>query len=153
MVIAPTRLHADGQFIKDTFDARSEDTTALPDADGNAASAADSRSAPTTPITQVPVPAKNRFDKPDPALELGDRRTYRFKWAILIDAPDAPCKGVVAMGPIPMNWPEQQVRLLSQELSPGSRVSEEVMNGQAAVLKFQVSNIPKGRIGLRHTNV
>jgi hypothetical protein len=142
---SPARLFAADQFIKDTFDTRSEDTTAQPDADDRAADADDNNQpAAQPPITRVPTPAKNRFAKPDPALELGDRRTYRFKWAILIDAPDAPCKGVVAMGPIPMNWPEQQVRLLSQELSPGSRVSEQVMNGQAAVLKFQVSNIPKG---------
>jgi hypothetical protein len=101
-------------------------------------------SAPAGTAAKTPTPPKNRFAKPDPALELGDPRTYRFKWGIRIEAPDAPAKGVVATGPVPMDWPEQQVRLLSQDMSPGSRVSEQVMKGQAAVLKFQVSQIPKG---------
>ncbi len=94
--------------------------------------------------TAVPKPVKNRYATPDPALELTDPRTYRLKWAIRIEAASAPAKGIVATGPIPMDWPEQRVRLLSQTISKGSRISEQVFAGQAAVLKFQVAKIPQG---------
>ncbi|REK06711.1 MAG: hypothetical protein DWQ37_21925 [Planctomycetota bacterium] len=87
---------------------------------------------------------KNRFAVPDPALELADPRTYRLRVMIRISAPEGPVKGITATCPIPMDWPEQQVRLLSQELSPASRVSEEVLPGQAAFIKFQVPFIKQG---------
>ncbi|MGD9721978.1 MAG: transglutaminase family protein [Pirellulales bacterium] len=112
-------------------------TTKIPAAAPDAAPSTD-----TTP--PAPPTAKNRFAIPDPALELTDPRTYRLRVLIRIDAPEAPVKGVVATGPIPMDWPEQRVRLLSQKLSPGSRVSEQILKGQAALLKFQVANVPKG---------
>ena len=104
----------------------------------------DTRANDSVTSTRLPRRAQNRFAVPDPALELTDPRTYRLKWVIKIDAPDAPAKGIVATGPIPMDWPEQRVRLLSQKLSPYSRVSERIFHGQAAVLKLQVSKIPKG---------
>ncbi|HEX3725739.1 MAG TPA: transglutaminase-like domain-containing protein, partial [Pirellulales bacterium] len=80
----------------------------------------------------------------DPALELADPRTYRLKVTIRIQAVEAPVKNVVATGPIPMDWPEQSVRLLSQKISPQARVSESVLKGQAAILRFQVAQIPQG---------
>jgi hypothetical protein len=102
---------------------------------------ADPDASVTTPL---PAIAKNRYAVPDPALELIDPRTYRLKVTIRIEAPEAAARGVVATGPIPMDWPEQRVRLLSQKLSPGSRVSEQVLRGQAAILKFQAAHIPQG---------
>jgi hypothetical protein len=87
---------------------------------------------------------KDRYATPDPALELADPRTYRLKWAIRVTATESPVTNLVATGPIPMNWPEQQVRLLSEKISPHARASEQVLPGQAALLKFQVAKIPPG---------
>jgi hypothetical protein len=43
-----------------------------------------------------------------------------------------------------MEWPEQKVRLLDEKLSAGSKCSEQVLPGQAALLRFQVGHIPQG---------
>ena len=90
------------------------------------------------------VTANGRYAALDPALELFDPRTYRLKVVIRIDAPDGAVKNVVATGPIPMNWPEQRVRLISEKMSPQCRASEQVLKGQAALIKFQVPQIAKG---------
>lgn len=87
---------------------------------------------------------KDRYAIPDPALELSDPRTYRLKITIRIEAVDSPVRNVVATGPIPMNWPEQRVRLLSEKLSKYARCSEQILPGQAALIKFQVAKIPQG---------
>jgi hypothetical protein len=95
--------------------------------------------------TKAPLPtAKNRFAVADPALELADPRTYRVKVIIRIDAPEGAVKNVIAVGPIPMDWPEQQVRLISQKASPQARCSEQVLQGQAALLRLQVPQIAQG---------
>ena len=98
-----------------------------------------------TRTTRLPrASAKNRFAVPDPALELADPRTYQLKIGIHISAPESPAKTVVATAPIPMDWPEQKVRLLSEKKSPHVRMSEEIQPGQAALMKLQVAQIPKG---------
>ena len=63
---------------------------------------------------------------------------------IRVEAPDGAVRNVVATGPIPMDWPEQRVRLISQKISSQGKCSETVFKGQAALLKFQVPTIPKG---------
>lgn len=126
--------------IEDTVVADESDT----DPELAAKKAAGATEPKTSTVKAVPSTAKNRFAVPDPALELADPRTYRLKVIIKVDAPDGPVKNVVATGPIPMDWPEQRVRLLSQKLSPGARVSETVLKGQAALIKFQVAAIPQG---------
>ncbi len=80
----------------------------------------------------------------DPALQLTDPRTYRLNVVVKVEAADGKLTNVVAVAPIPMDWPEQQVRLISQKLSPSARVSQQVLPGQAAILKLQAASIPKG---------
>jgi hypothetical protein len=80
----------------------------------------------------------------DPALQLTDPRTYRLKVVVKVEAAEGKLTNVVAVAPIPMDWPEQQVRLISQRLSPSARVSQQVLPGQAAILKLQAASIPKG---------
>lgn len=125
-----------------------EDTVVADESDTDPELAAKKAAGETEPksstVKALPSTAKNRYAVPDPALELADPRTYRLKVIIKVDAPDGPVKSVVATGPIPMDWPEQRVRLLSQKLSPGARVSEQVLKGQAALIKFQVAAIPQG---------
>src|SRR4030067_299570 len=62
-------------------------------------------------------------------------------------AAEGAVKNVIATGPIPMGWPEQRVRLISQKISPQCKVSEQILKGQAALIKFQVPQIPKGGWG------
>jgi hypothetical protein len=96
------------------------------------------------PTKRLRAAVKNRYATIDPALELADPRTYRLRVMVRISAPEATVNNIVATCPIPMEWPEQKVRLLSEQVSPGARVSETVLPGQAAMLKFQVARIAQG---------
>jgi hypothetical protein len=87
---------------------------------------------------------KNKYAIVDPALELADPRTYRLKVIIRVEAPEGSVKNVIATGPIPMDWPEQRVRLISEKMSPQGHCSEVILKGQAALIKFQVPQIPNG---------
>src|SRR3954454_17235460 len=87
----------DGSSVESTSD----------DADEAATSAAT-----RTKSNEKRVNGNGRYSVPDPALELVDPRTYRLRVIIRIEATDSPVKNVVATGPIPMDWPEQRVRLI-----------------------------------------
>jgi Transglutaminase-like superfamily len=123
-----------------------EDTVVATEADSRPEfekdDAAKTPAAVTTPQGGLRASRKDRYAVPDPALELADPRTYRLKVVIRIRATESPVQNIVATGPIPMNWPEQQVRLLSEKISPNARCSEQVLPGQAALIKFQVAQIP-----------
>ncbi len=52
----------------------------------------------------------------DETVRLENPRTQRWQIGLSVEAPGA-CSGIVATLPVPMNWPEQQVEILSQDLS------------------------------------
>jgi hypothetical protein len=115
--------------------------------DDTAGSRSANRPSKTPGGVAAPVSPGNlngRYAMPDEALELFDPRTYRLKVIIRIEAAEGAVKNVIATGPIPMDWPEQRVRLISQKISPQCKVSEQILKGQAALIKFQVPQIPKG---------
>ncbi|MBL9125032.1 MAG: transglutaminase domain-containing protein [Planctomycetaceae bacterium] len=116
---------------------RTEEDSAAPGAEEPAA-----RVKP--PAGAKPPKYANRFAMPDPALELIDPRIYRLRVIIRIDSPESAAKNVVATGPIPMDWPEQRVRLISEKMTPHCKSSETVLKGQAAYLTFNVPQIAKG---------
>ena len=106
--------------------------------------------AATEPAEKLPAAKRGSAKKVplDPALELTDPRTYQLKVVHRVEAPDGAVNNVVVVGPVPIEWPEQQLRLLSQKTSPGVRLTDHVMKGQGAILRMQVALDPQGRGGL-----
>lgn len=127
-----------------------EDTVVATEADSRPAfdEAADEsiEESPTTEraAAKSPSVARSKYAMPDPAIELADPRTYRLRVVIKLTAADGPVRNIVATGPIPMDWPEQKVRLISEKISPQCKATEQVMKGQAALIKFTVPSIAKG---------
>jgi transglutaminase-like putative cysteine protease len=99
---------------------------------------------PATTTTQVTKLSKPTPLALDPNLELLDPRTYRLRVGVKIEAPDGAAKDVVAIFPVPIEWPEQRLRILSEKGSSNIKVSETVMPGQCGMLKLQVPMIAKG---------
>ncbi len=79
-----------------------------------------------------------------PGLQLIEPRTYRLRVVTKIEAPDAPLNNVVATSPIPIEWPEQKLKLLSEKVTPGAKVTEQILKGQAGFMRLQVPSIAKG---------
>jgi len=83
----------------------------------------------------------------DPALRYTDPRTYRFKIAVRIEAPEkSPVKNVVAVAPIPRDWPEQKVRLIGRpKFTEGGKYKEIDKPGQCKTFNFQIPQITAGK--------
>lgn len=81
----------------------------------------------------------------DPAIELTAPRTYQLKMVVRVAAPkETACKNVVVVAPIPMDWYEQKVRLLSRTFTEGGKYREQIKRGQCATMKFQIPRIEAG---------
>lgn len=77
--------------------------------------------------------ASGNGPRPDRAL------TQRFKVGVVIEA-TGPCQGIKATLPVPIEWPEQKVQIVEEDVSPEVRgVDYRVVSG---TVKQMVVNIP-----------
>lgn len=85
------------------------------------------------------------FEK-DPFLEMSDPRTYRLKVLVRVSAPaESDTQNVVVVAPVPMDWPEQQARLLSEKFEAGGKLEYSVKPGQCKTFKFTMPTIEAGK--------
>lgn len=120
----------------------SDESSPAPD-DSRKANAAAPRTA--TKAFRKTADNNQEFEK-DPFLELSDPRIYRLKVVVRISAPaDGESRNVVVVAPVPMDWPEQQTRLLSEKYEEGGKLEYSVKPGQCKTFKFTIPTIEAGK--------
>jgi hypothetical protein len=81
---------------------------------------------------------------PENGVRLDEQRLQRWKFGVTIQSPGE-CTGMLATVPVPTSWPEQTVKLVSEEFSPNvRRVTYRVLEGG---VRQMVVEIPKLRSG------
>lgn len=93
----------------------------------------------------VSTPAFAQFDTEkvdDKGVKLDQSLTKKYKFGVSITASSAgPCIGVSATVPVPSDWPEQQVKVAGEDLSP--QVRSITYRTIAGGVKQMVINIPQ----------
>lgn len=79
-----------------------------------------------------------------PGFELSHPQTYRLRVAIRVDASPGPVQSVIATCPVPIDWPEQSVKLIAQTGPPGARIRVSTVEGQAGMLTASIPALPAG---------
>jgi hypothetical protein len=64
-----------------------------------------------------PAPAAAPPAEPPPA----ESRTQKWEFGVSIHAVGGPCAGLFATFPVPADWPEQQVKVVGEEITPSVR--------------------------------
>jgi len=90
--------------------------------------------------TSEETPSQPKVD----GVEFIEPRTYRLRLVTRIEATDGPANNVTALAPFPLEWPEQKLKLLSEKVSPGAKVTEQIFKGQAGLIKLQAGHIDQG---------
>ncbi len=89
--------------------------------------------------------APAQFKQGDPqGAKLGEGRVQRMEVGITVNAVGGPCRGIVGYTAVPDEWPEQQVKIVEEEVSPGAKVSYRPVDGMA---KAMVVRVPFLRAG------
>lgn len=71
----------------------------------------------------------------------------RYEVKIRVGASGGPCKGIIGSAPVPFDWPEQQVKIVDQDVSPlVKKVDYRMLNGSAKQMLVQIPQIPAGTI-------
>ena len=71
-------------------------------------------------------------------------RRYKLHLHYRVDAPNTTLRRVVATGALPIEWPEQKVRLIEEKKSRGIRIRENRIKGQGGFMTLSASSIPAG---------
>src|SRR5207244_13616172 len=74
-----------------------------------------------------------------PAGKPAESQTHKWEFGIAIRAVGGPCAGLLGTFPVPMDWPEQQVKVASEQISASAQHRYRMTDG----LKQMVFNVPQ----------
>lgn len=76
--------------------------------------------------------------------ELGEAQTQYWQAGAVITARSGPCQGMVATAPVPIDWPEQQTRIVEEDFCPQARVSYRMVEGTVKQMVVQLPFLAPG---------
>jgi transglutaminase-like putative cysteine protease len=88
-------------------------------------------------------PALAQFKEGDPGgPKQGVAQSHRYKAGVVVRAVGGPCRAIKGYVPIPMEWPEQTVKVVEQEVSPSVKVSYQTLGETAKLMVVRMDWIP-----------
>jgi len=78
------------------------------------------------------------------AIKLGKTTTSRWQFGVEVTASGGPVTGIVATLPVPMDWPEQKVTIIAENVSPKTRVSYRVIDNAVKQMQVNIAKLADG---------
>jgi hypothetical protein len=95
-------------------------------------------------LTAKPVYAQFGAQAPAKAVRLDQQLTQRWQAGVQIQAVGGPCGGLFGTVSVPMDWPEQQVKVVEEDISPFvRRVTYRTLPGVKQMV-FSIPQLPPG---------
>jgi hypothetical protein len=95
-----------------------------------------------------PISAKHpsgRSEKLDLSpFSAGETVVQRWRVGMIVTAGSGPCQGIVGSTSVPTDWPEQQVRVVAEDVSPGVRVTYRTVDGAVKEMTARISALRAG---------
>ncbi|QGJ72011.1 Amino-acid biosynthesis, amino-acid transport [Planctomycetales bacterium 10988] len=82
-------------------------------------------------------------EKPDLGPQLADEQVTQMQLGMVVQAKTA-CRGLLGTIPVPLDWPEQQVRLVSEDVSPGVNISYRQITPTVKQMLVSIPYLPTG---------
>ena len=95
----------------------------------------------------VASPAYSQFESKESAngVRFGSQRTARWQVGLKVKAPrGGPVIGILGTVPVPTDWPEQQVRIVDEDISDGARVTYRTLNNGVKQMKVTLRQLAAG---------
>jgi len=89
--------------------------------------------------------SRAQFKQPEPqAAEVGQAETSRWQCGMIVQAVGGPCVGLVGYAPVPVEWPEQEVRVVEEDVSSAAKVSYTTVDGTVKVMVVRIRRLAAG---------
>ena len=77
--------------------------------------------------------------------KLDKESVQQYEIGVEVTAEGGPCNGIVATTPMPIDWPEQRVRVMKEDISPFVRgVTYRTVGGTVKQMVINIPHIPAG---------
>jgi hypothetical protein len=92
------------------------------------------------------APATAQFQEGDAGgARLGESQSQTWQAGIIVNAASGPCRGIVGYAPLPIDWPEQQVRVVEEDITPNARVGSEMVEETVKLMVVRIRQLPPGQ--------
>jgi len=91
------------------------------------------------------LPATAQFSTLDPAFKGEQKRVERWRIGLVVTARGGAFKRLVGTTAVPMDWPEQQVRPVSEDTSPGVRITYQTIDEGARQMTATIPSLGAGQ--------
>lgn len=93
-----------------------------------------------------PVVAQFADDPPSEGVSLGESSVRKYQIGVRVKASKGACKALRATLPIPIDWPEQTVRVVEEDISPRvRRVGERKLTDTVTQMTVEIPMLSKGQ--------
>jgi hypothetical protein len=87
-----------------------------------------------------------QFKEADPGgAKQGVAQAHKWKTGVTVTAVGGPCRSIVACLMVPIEWPEQTVKVVEKDVSPGVKVSDEALGDSARLMIVRIPTLPAGQ--------
>jgi hypothetical protein len=91
-------------------------------------------------------PACGQFQKGEPGgAKLGEAKVQQWRCGLTVEAVGGACKGIVGYVPFPAEWPEQDVRIVAEDISREAKVSYETIDETVKLMVVKIANLGAGQ--------
>jgi len=89
--------------------------------------------------------ARAQFQQGDPGgAKLGEALVQQFRCGVIVRAVGGDCRGIVGYTTVPIDWPEQEVQIVDEEISPEAKVSYVNIDDGAKMMLVRVPLLRSG---------
>lgn len=88
---------------------------------------------------------KSAEPQAETGIQLGEPGTTHWQIGMIIKANRGPCRGLRGTIPLPVEWPEQKVRILEEEITPGIRTTTRELHDGVKQLVVLIPFLPAGQ--------
>jgi len=76
---------------------------------------------------------------------IGQGVSQRFQAGIVVTAESGPCSGILGTAAIPIDWPEQEVHVAEEDVSPTAQITYQMLEGTVKVMVVRIPRLPAGQ--------
>jgi len=76
--------------------------------------------------------------------KLGEAKVLKWQAGVIVTAASGPCTGIVGYAPLPIAWPEQELSVAEEDISPVCNVKNEMVEGTVRVMVVSIPHLPAG---------
>jgi hypothetical protein len=75
---------------------------------------------------------------------LGEAKVERRQFGATVSAVEGPARNVVIYVPVPVQWPEQQVTIVGEDVPPGASIAYQTVEGNVKMMVVRMAMVPMG---------